>query len=159
MRLIKLGLISIVFLFGIVTAISLIIPSHIRLAKVITIKPERDTIFSLIKNKDQWHRWHPSFLNGARADMLSNIKTRVVSQNDSVLIMRWEQAGKKPLQMGWQLHNLSEMNQATLQWHIDFHLAWYPWEKIGSMFYESNYGAMMEQGLLNIRDVVEKPGN
>ena len=102
MRLIKLGLISIVFLFGIVTAISLIIPSHIRLAKVITIKPERDTIFSLIKNKDQWHRWHPSFLNGARADMLSNIKTRVVSQNDSVLIMRWEQAGKKPLQMGWQ---------------------------------------------------------
>ena len=50
MRFIKLALISLVFLFAVVTAISLVIPSHIRLSKVVTTRPEKDSIFSLIKN-------------------------------------------------------------------------------------------------------------
>lgn len=151
MRLIKLALISIVILFGIITAISLFIPSHIRLAKVIDIKLAKDSIFSLIKRKDQWNRWHPSFLNGQQTEMLSKIQAVVVSENDSVLVMRWEQENKKSLHMGWQLFPSTNVNSATLQWYLDFQLSWYPWEKIGSLFYESNYGAMMEQGLLNIK--------
>jgi hypothetical protein len=155
-RLIKLALISVIILFGIITAISLIIPSHIRLAKVISIRPEKDSIFSLIKNKDQWYRWHPSFLNGQQLEMLSNIRVSILSENDSVLAMRWEQPGKKPLNMGWQLFDSTGINSATLQWHMDFELAWYPWEKLGSLFYEANYGAMMEQGLVNIKKEIEK---
>lgn len=156
MRLIKLALISFVILFGILTAISLLIPSRIRLAKVISINAEKDSIFSLVKNKNQWQRWHPSFLNGQRPELLSKIKATVVSQNDSVLVVRWEQEGKKPLQMGWHAFQSNELNASTLQWYMDFQLPWYPWEKIGSLFYESNYGAMMEQGLANIKREIEK---
>jgi len=83
--------------------------------------------------------------------MLSKIQAVVVSENDSVLVIRWEQENKKPLNMGWQLFPSTGINSATLQWYMDFQLSWYPWEKIGSLFYESNYGAMMEQGLLNIK--------
>jgi hypothetical protein len=39
---------------------------------------------------------------------------------------------------------------------MDFDLKWYPWQKIGSLFYESNYGAMMEQGLHNIKEAIGK---
>ena len=156
MRLIKLALISVLILFGILTGISLIIPSHIRLTKVITIRPEKDSIFSLVKNKGEWVRWHPSFINGEQNEMLSRITVKVVSENDSLLSMQWRQGGKKTLNMGWQLMRSNNIDPATLQWFMDFTTSWYPWEKFGSLFYENNYGAMMEQGLVNIKKEVEK---
>jgi len=155
-RLIKLALISVLILFGILTGISLIIPSQIRLTKVITIRPERDRIFSLVKNKSEWVRWHPSFINGQQNEMLSRIDVKVVIENDSLLSMQWRQKDKKTLNMGWQLMQTNNIDPATLQWFMDFKTSWYPWEKFSSLFYENNYGAMMEQGLVNIKKEVEK---
>ena len=154
MRLIKLALISVINLFGIITAISLIIPSHIRLAKVISIRPEKDSIFSLIKNKDQWPRWHPSFVNNTNSGMISQIDVELVSETDSTLEMQWIQKGKKPLNMHWQL--FKGEGPTTLQWGIDFNQKWYPWQKIASLLYEGRYGTMMEQGLANIKGIIEK---
>jgi hypothetical protein len=156
LRLLRLALISVIILFGIVTAISLLIPSNIRLTKVVAIPSEKDSIFYLIKNKQQWVRWHPSFTNGNNDPLLSKIETTVISETDSVLLMQWKQAGKKPLDMGWQLNHSNNIEPATLQWSIHFNNSWYPWEKFGSLFYENNYGAMMEQGLLNIKKEIEK---
>ena len=156
LRLLRLALISVIILFGIVTAISLLIPSNIRLTKVVTIPLQKDSIFYLIKNKEQWPRWHPSFVNGNNDTLLSKIATTVISETDSVLIMQWKQHGKKPLNMGWQLNHFNNIEPATLQWSIHFKNSWYPWEKLGSLFYENNYGAMMEQGLLNLKNEIEK---
>ena len=156
MRILKLAFISVIILFAIVTGISLFIPSQIRLAKVITIRPEKDSIFYLIKNKEQWPRWHPSFLNGANREMLLKITTKVISEKDSVLLMQWHQEERKALTMGWQLNRTNNIDPATLQWFMEFKTSWYPWEKFASLFYENNYGAMMEQGLLNIKKEIEK---
>ena len=156
MRLIKLAFISVLILFSILTGISLFIPSHIRLTKVITIRPEKDSIFSLVKNKSEWLRWHPSFINGEQNEMLSRIDVKVISEKDSLLSVQWRQAGKKTLNMGWHLMRSNNIDPATLQWFMDFKTSWYPWEKFGSLFYENNYGAMMEQGLINIKKEVEK---
>ena len=156
MRLIKLAFISVLILFIILTGISLFIPSHIRLTKVITIRPEKDSIFSLVKNKSEWLRWHPSFINGEQNEMLSRIDVKVISEKDSLLSIQWRQAGKKTLNMGWHLMRSNNIDPATLQWFMDFKTSWYPWEKFGSLFYENNYGAMMEQGLINIKKEVEK---
>jgi hypothetical protein len=154
MRFIKLAFISLVFLFAVVTAISLIIPSHIKLSKVVTISAQKDSIFSLIKNKNQWPSWHPSFVNNTNGELLSQISVELVFETDSSLQMRWMQKDKKPLNMHWQLFGGEGL--ATLQWGIDFYQKWYPWEKIGSLFYEGSYGAMMEQGLANIKASIEK---
>ena len=89
--------------------------------------------------------------------MLSRIEVKVVSENESLLLMQWRQAGKKNLNMGWQLMRSSNaIDPGTLQWFMEFKTSWYPWEKFGSLFYENNYGAMMEQGLVNIKNEVEK---
>ena len=156
MRLIKLALISAIVLFAIVTGMSLIIPSHITLTKLVTVKPEKDTIFSLVKNKDQWPRWHPSFKNSQQTALLSTVTTKTISETDSVLTTTWQQQGKKPLEMRWQIEPSPIADSAVLVWNIDFHLSWYPWQKLGSLFYERSYGTMMEQGLLNIKNELEK---
>jgi hypothetical protein len=153
-RLLRFAIISLIVLFGVVTAISLLIPSNIQLTKIISIRAQRDSVFTLIRDKDQWFRWHPSFLNGERLEMLSKISVNVISVKDSVLSAIWEQEGKKPLNMEWQMHE-EALGSATLQWRINFHLSWYPWEKMSSLFYEKNYGLMMEQGLLNIKKELE----
>ena len=155
MRLIKLAFISAVLLFAVVTAVSLIIPSHIRLSKVVTINSPKDSIFSLIKNKDQWLRWHPSFVDSSNKEMLSQISVEVLSETDSTLQVKWIQKNKKPLNISWQLFKTGT-NSVILEWGIDFYQKWYPWEKMGSLFYEGNYGLMMEQGLYNIKNIVEK---
>ena len=57
---------------------------------------------------------------------------------------------------GWKFISHAGSDSATLQWYIDFNLRWYPWEKFASLLFEKSYGAQMEQGLSNLKKIVEK---
>jgi hypothetical protein len=51
---------------------------------------------------------------------------------------------------------MSEKNgQTTLEWTLHFHIKWYPWEKLASMFYDKQLGPMMEKSLINLRNELE----
>ena len=51
---------------------------------------------------------------------------------------------------------LTEMNgQSVLEWALHFHLHWYPWEKLASMFYDKQLGPIMENSLLKLRNELE----
>lgn len=157
MRIIKLAVLSFIFLFIVLTGITFLIPSDIRLSKVVSIQAPRDSIFFLIKNKEQWLIWHPYFVsNTSKSNVLGKLKTTIVSQNDSVLNMQWQLEDRKPINTGWQLHQMAAENDFTLQWFMNFHSAWYPWQKLKSLFYENTYGKMMEQGLKNLKAEAER---
>jgi hypothetical protein len=66
------------------------------------------------------------------------------------VIFQLQQPHKKPVINGWKIYHTAP-DSLTLQWYMDFHLRWYPWEKLGSLFYENTYGVMMEQGLTNLK--------
>ena len=63
MRFIKLAILSFIFLFLVVTAISLLIPSHIRISKAINIAPPKDSVLALIGDQNRWPQWHPAFMS------------------------------------------------------------------------------------------------
>jgi hypothetical protein len=149
MRLIKLVILSFVFLFLVVTAISLLIPSHIRISKATNIGHTKDSIFALIKDEGRWSQWHPAFMNDTLHRMAA-IQVRPVLQSDSEVVFQLQQPKKRPVINGWKIYHTSA-DSLTLQWYMDFHLHWYPWEKFGSLFYENTYGVMMEQGLTNLK--------
>lgn len=155
MRFIKLGIISFVFIFILVTAISLLIPSHIRISKAINLRAEKDSILALVRDTANWKQWHPVFQTqqGQQAHAALRIKPLVLS--DTLITMELSQPGKKPMLNGWQLYQYSNSEALTLQWYMDFHLQWYPWQKFSALFYENIYGTMMEQGLMNIKSTVE----
>lgn len=159
MRVIKLFIISLVVLFGLVTAMSLLVPSHIRVSKAINIKADKDSIFSLINNQQNWPRWHPAFLKDSNAyEVLkkNNITVSTLTNNDSVVAMQWQQRNKRPVINTWQVHTFAASDSVALQWYMDFKLRWYPWEKFGSLFYENIYGTMMQDGLVNIKKIVQQ---
>lgn len=151
MRIIKLALISIVFLFIVVTAISLLIPSHIRISKAVNIQADSDSIFALITDTAKWKQWHPAFIPNDAAPKFPSVHIVGTTQNDSEVVMRLQQSGKPEVVNGWKIYKHDAMDSLTLQWYMDFHLKWYPWQKFGSLFYENTYGVLMEKGLENIK--------
>lgn len=150
-RILKLGLISFVVIFVIMTLISLMFPSHIRISKATNLSNKRDSIFALLQNEKAWH---PAYSDSASPEA-ANIKQTLIEQTDSTLVKELQQPGKKVVVNGWQLYGSSSSDSLTLQWYMDFNLRWYPWEKFSSLFFEPTYGRMMEQGLGNIKKIIK----
>jgi hypothetical protein len=148
MRILKLGIISAVFIFILITLISLLIPSHIRLSKATNLPNDRQRIFALLKNDTAWH---PAYQDTGTVKAFTALDKKIIEQTDSTLVVQLQQAGHKPVISGWQLYGKPTSDSLTLQWYMDFHFRWYPWEKFSSLFYEHTYGDMMEKGLSNLK--------
>jgi hypothetical protein len=155
-RLLKLAFISVVLLFIVVTAISFLIPSHIRISKAINIHGEKDSLLALVGDTSNWKRWHPAFMPNDSARSFPTVNIVQKSENDSEVVMHLQQADKPQVVNGWKVYGHPEIDSLTLQWYMDFHLKWYPWRKFGALFYENTYGVMMQEGLGNIKQLVEK---
>jgi hypothetical protein len=154
-RVLKLALISIVFLFVVVTAISLLIPSHVRISKAINIHGQKDSVFQFIGDTTEWKFWHPAFMPNDSFESFPAISIVQQSQNDSEIVMHLQQLNKPEVVNAWKVYHHQSTDSLTLQWYMDFHLKWYPWRKFGSLLYERTYGTMMEQGLENLKAKVE----
>lgn len=157
MRLIKLAFLSLVVFFGIITAMSLLIPSQVRISRAINLSTG-DSVLFLVSNMDQWPRWHPAFQIQNAAKLLQQHKILITPllKTDSLVRMQWRQTDRSPVENSWQLHRFAASDSITLQWYMDFKLQWYPWQKFSSLFYEKTYGTMMEQGLQNLKGLVQK---
>lgn len=149
MRIIKLGLLSFGFLFLLITLISLLFPSEIRLSRATNLPNNKPQIFSLLKNEEAWH---PAYQDTASRKAITSMGRKTVSQTDSTFVIQLQQEGRKPVTSGWQVYGTPQSDSLTLQWYMDFTLSWYPWEKFSSLFYERTYGSMMEKGLANIKE-------
>ena len=147
-RLIKLMLLSVVFLFGMITLISLLIPSQVRISRAINVAARPAVIQKLVGDSTQWRVWHPGFSDSSRFEGIRIIPGK---KDSSSWTFALQQGQKTPVWNGFQLHTYPGSDSATLQWYMDFHLRWYPWQKFGSLFYESMYGPLMEQGLTSLR--------
>ena len=158
MRFIKLFIISVVVFFVGITAFSLLFPSHIRLSKAINIHAPADSIFSFIKDTAQWPGWHPGFQNASVGATLqqNDLSLKSIAMSDTLVAVDLQKGQKLPVRNTWQLHQYNEADSVTLQWYMDFHLRWYPWQKFSSLFFESTYGRMMEQGLNNLKKKAEE---
>jgi hypothetical protein len=148
MRIIKLGLISIVFIFLLLTLISLMFPSQIRISRATNLPNQRDSIFALLRNEPLWH---PAYLDSNTREQMQALDKTQVEQTDSSFIYSLQQSGRKKVINGWKLYGTPSSDSLTIQWYMDFQLSWYPWEKFSSLFYEKTYGAMMEAGLVNLK--------
>src|SRR6266496_4473350 len=63
MRVIKLAILSFIFLFLLVTIIALFIPGHIRISKATNIAADDTVVYTHIKDLSKWKQWHPGLKN------------------------------------------------------------------------------------------------
>ena len=79
--------------------------------------------------------------------------TIIENKNDEVIAEI--RSGENKIKSGWKTISYPHTDSTTLQWYMDFHLRWYPWEKFRSLLFEPTYGPRMEKGLNNIKKLVE----
>lgn len=162
MRVIKLAIISAVFFFLLITGFSLFIPSHIRISKAIDINAGKDVVMMQVSDAANWKKWYPGAdsMNSIVANgKIKGIETKsrqglmITAVNDSTVLAAHVGTNSKGGEIGWNFYPVN--NNVTVQWYMDFHLRWYPWEKFGSLILEGSYGPDMEKGLSNLRRLLE----
>ena len=167
MRVIKLAILSFIFLFLLVTTISLFIPSHIRISKATDINSTKQEVMSFIADPLKWKEWYPGadsldiiYIEGKPKGILLDssglIGLSIFNINDSVVTVgEVGMSATQRMEMGWKVLSGGNENNVVTQWYMDFKLRWYPWEKFKSLFFENIYGAHMERGLANLKELSE----
>ena len=167
MRVIKLAILSFIFLFLLVTTISLFIPSHIRISRATDINSTKQEVISLISDPLKWQEWYPGadslailYIEGKPKGILldssSLLGLSILNINDSVVTVgEVGNTATQRMEMGWKVLSGGNENTVIAQWYMDFKLRWYPWEKFKSLFFENIYGAHLERGLANLKELSE----
>ena len=165
MGIIKLGIISLIVFFLIITGFSLFIPSHIRISKAIDINTSKDLVMNQVNNPVNWKKWYPGADTSTLLFVEGNIKgintgelngLMIKATTDSTVSLINTGINSKRGASGWNIFEAGKPNTITIQWYMDFHLRWYPWEKFSSLLLEKRYGPMMEQGLDKLKSILEQ---
>jgi Polyketide cyclase / dehydrase and lipid transport len=165
MRLVKLAIISIIVFSLLITGISLFFPSHVRISKAIDISANKDSLLKQIGDPTNWKNWYPGADTSAYFVIAGKIKgiatgdkkaLKITEVNDSSVLTMNVGPGSKKGESGWNIFSAGIPNSFTVQWYMDFHLRWYPWEKFSSLLLEKRYGPVMEQGLARLKALLEK---
>ena len=165
MKIFRLVFFSFLFLFLLVTGISLFIPSHIRISKAIDIAATANTVLSQVNEPGRWKNWFPGLessklfyeagiVKGVMINDSSRQYIKIIETKSDEIIAELR-SGSKKIVSGWKIIDNDRPGATTLQWYMDFKLRWYPWEKFSSLLFEKSYGLRMEQGLNNIKKIVE----
>ena len=153
LRFIRFIIVGILLLFLVSLGVSLLIPSEIKISRALDMHAEKDSVYKLLANQENWQIWNPLFSQN-NTENYKRINVVPITRNDSILLFRFEQPGRSPVFNSWHLYKGLGTNM-TVQWSMDFKLKWYPWEKFKSLFFENTFGVIMEQGLKNLKNQAE----
>jgi transcriptional regulatory protein LevR len=166
MRFIKLGLISIVFLFLIITAISLLLPSTVNISRAIDITAPVDSVYANISNLSKWKYWFANYdasqaiVSGNSTGVGASIKidktTIAITEARPGKIQTLWTSGGKSLHGDFNIFKQNNGSHITVQWHFSQHVPWYPWEKFASIASDKIMSPSMEQSLDNLKKLVEQ---
>jgi hypothetical protein len=166
MKFLRLVIISLIFFSLIITGISLFIPSHVTISRAVQINNSREAVMEVLSDPAQWRDWYPSahsadlyYENGTiRGLILDDVKKRYIVVNEvkqNEVVAAYVLANRR-VKTGWQVAPPVGYGPVTVQWYMDFHLRWYPWEKFSSFMFERVYGPQIQQGLDNLKSLLEK---
>ena len=166
MRFIKLGLISIVLFFLLLTAFSFLLPSQINISKAIDINAPADSVYAYVNNFGKWKCWYAdydsstSFISTSTAGkaMLTINKT-TVTINETLpgkIKAIWQTGKNNPLPGEFNFIAKDSGASMTLQWNFIQNVKWYPWQKFASIMSGKIIGPFMEKSLENLKREAEK---
>ena len=131
------------------------------------INSSREKIAAAISDFKTWEKWNqfisrsglknksissPSF--GKNAFLVSDQFKVVITAYMPDTVKTYWQHGRRGFEGVFHLVP-NQPDNTTVQWYFDFSFKWYPWEKLGSMFYDKQIGPVMEESLLNLKRLVE----
>ena len=152
--------IVILFLFA-------LFPSSISVSRVVQINLAKEKIMKEISDLREWQKWNVLINLPVQTGDLKNVSVRtdsnlIVMNNMRIQLLK---SSQDSIITRWQNRNRYFMGNFTftqinggviVQWTLQFHIRWYPWEKLASMFYEKELGPRMEQSLINLEKLLKQ---
>jgi hypothetical protein len=162
MRFIKLGLISVFFLFLIVTLIGLLLPANVVVSRAVDITAPKDSIFKMVADIRQWKQWVTGMnkdgvvISSTTEANLLGTNVKITSTKDYMVLSSWK--GKKGTTQESIIRVIQDSTspKAVAQWQFTEHLKWYPWQRFGSMMNEAVMGSQLETNLANLKKICEQ---
>ncbi|MFN4006469.1 MAG: hypothetical protein ACK4HE_03055 [Chitinophagaceae bacterium] len=173
MRVIKLGIISVVVLFVIATAIGLLMPATVRVSRTTSIEANIDTVFNMMNDIKYWKLW---MANADTATIIfDGIKTKgpgtvayigsnkvsiYPTEKPTTVVTRWQGVKSNSDQYSYMelYHDSTNTSTTIVNWYFEQQLGWYPWERLGSMMNDKILGPLMEQSLDALKRKLEMTG-
>jgi hypothetical protein len=172
MRFIKPFIIGIVGLFIVVTLLSLLIPSKIKVSRATVISGTTDKIAAQITDLKNWKNWQPLFKSdlatitfsspsntaNAYCDITYNNKVtrlQVTSVDSSSIHFLLSAAGEDDIENEIDIIPVIEHNQVQVEWKALTILPWYPWEKFYGIFIDKLTGSGYESSLDGLKSYIE----
>lgn len=163
MRFLKLAIISIILLVGTVTAISLLLPSTVRVTRGVDINAPVDSVYGRISNLDKWKLWIAnrdtlpiSVAADKKSFAMGNMKVTLSTSSQSQIKTLWTVNEGTPMVGTFFLATQKDKHEITVQWEFVQHLKWYPWEKFSAAITDKVLGPFMEESLKNLEESMEK---
>lgn len=166
MRIVKLGLISFVFFFLLLTGISLLLPSQTNISRAIDINAPADSVYANINNLQKWKYWYADYDSAKTAISAAPGGNTVLTVNNTTITIRkalpgkiqavWQTGKSNPLAGEFNFIKNNDGATVTVQWNFIQKVKWYPWQKFASIVSNKVIGPFMEKSLDNLKREAEK---
>ncbi|MCU0321522.1 MAG: hypothetical protein MUE72_03850 [Chitinophagaceae bacterium] len=162
MRFIKLGLISVFFLFLIVTLMGLLLPANVVVSRAVDITAPKDSIFKMVADIRQWKQWVTGMnkegvvISSPTEANLLGTNVKITSTKDYMVLSTWKGKNGTTQESIIRVIQDSTSPKAVAQWQFTEHLKWYPWQRFGSMMNEAVMGSQLETNLANLKKICEQ---
>lgn len=174
MRFIKAFLFGITGLFIVITLLSLLITSNVRVSRATVINNTSiDKPYQQIVDLKNWKNWHPIFKTGvavinfgnitvgknASCDIVYNNKTThllITGTDSSSIKFILQSPGENDIENAVNFTPLTSPKEIKVEWRALTKLHWYPWEKIYAIFIDKISGPGYDAALNGLKDFIEK---
>ncbi len=165
MKYIKLIAISGVVLFGLITLISLLLPSTVIVSRAKDISASPDSVYKYVADLSTWKVWlyhNDSAVVKVGADgksvALDKSVVTITSSSKEKITSLWRVGDGEPMYSEFNfVKGEKQATHFTLQWAFTQKLKWYPWEKFASILSDKALGPFMEDALDKLKKQVEVP--
>jgi len=174
MRFIKAFLFGITGLFIIITLLSLLITSNVRVSRATVIgNTSMVKLNQQVVDLNNWKNWHPMFKPGvavlnfgkvtvgknASCDIICNGKTAhlaITDTDSSSVKFILQSTGENDIENAISFTPLTSVNDIRVEWRALTKLHWYPWEKFYAIFIDRISGPGYDAALNGLKDYIEK---
>jgi hypothetical protein len=168
MRFVRFFLIGVIVLFVVSTALSLLFPGNVRISRTVEVDVPREKAYATLSDLRTWERWNgfirgtpltgkafSSPASGKGAQLRSDQLVITEGLSDSnYLSFDWNLVKGRRFQGGFSLLQIHP-ERLTVQYWFEFHLRWYPWERLGIFVYDRQWGPMLKESLDSLKLYLE----
>jgi hypothetical protein len=173
MRLIKAFLIGATGLFVVMTLLSLLIPSKVKVSRTTLINnTTRAEVFAQVANLYNWKNWHQVFKNShAKMNVITEADTGnssaeiiygdksarlvVTSADSNSIKFILQSPGENEIQNEVIISSIPQQANVQVEWRTLNKLKWYPWEKFYGIFIDKLTGPGYDESLKGLKDYLE----